>query len=84
LLDGVGKGKSKVRIPIKHRGALDGYHIDDPIKTKRKILDWYVKKDGYATVIKRLNVLTIYNKKRHPEMSQKVLRDMNYLARKHW
>lgn len=74
---------SKVRIPITHRGALEGYHVNDLVKDKRKMLDWYVKKDGYSTIIKRLNVLAIYNKNRDPKMSKKVKNDISYLQKKY-
>jgi hypothetical protein len=74
---------SRVRIPIEHPGALAKYHVDDKLKTKRAALDSYVKKDGYATIIRRLNVLSIYNKNRNPKMSEKIKRDISYLQKKH-
>ena len=75
--------RSKVRIPVTRQGALEGYYVHDPVKTKRKMLDWYVKKDGYSTVIKRLNVLAIYNKNRNPKLSKKVQNDISYLQKKY-
>jgi len=72
---------SRIRIPIEHPGALAKYHVDDKLKTKRAALDSYIKKDGYATVIRRLNVLSIYNKNRNPKMSEKIRRDISYLQK---
>lgn len=77
------KSKSKIRIPVKRPGALEGYHVDDPLKVKRKMLEWYIDKDGYSTVIKRLNVLAIYNKNRNEKMSNKIKRDIKFLQKKY-
>jgi hypothetical protein len=77
------KSKSKIRIPISRRGALEGYHVNDPLKVKRRMLESYIKKDGYSTVIKRLNVLVIYNKNRNEKLSNKVKRDIKFLQKKY-
>lgn len=77
------KSKSKVRIPVSRRGALEGYHVDDPLKVKRRMLESYIKKDGYSTVIKRLNVLVIYNKNKNEKLSNKVKRDIKFLQKKY-
>lgn len=76
------KSKTKVRIPVS-RGGLFGYHIDLPAKKRRSLLKRLMSKGvaTYSEIIKRLNVLVIYNKRRHPETSEKVKRDMEFVHR---
>ena len=77
------KKKSLVRIPITTKGGLFGYHIDMPLKQRRSLLKNILRKDlaTYSEVVKRLNVLSIYNKNRHPEISKRVIRDMRYIQK---
>jgi len=70
--------KSKVRIYVK-RGKLQGYSINDTIKSRRSILKKLLKKTPYGDIIKRLNVLAIYNKNIHPKTSEKVKSDISYI-----
>jgi len=79
------KSKSKVRIPIIHKGALGKYHVDLPEKKRRSILENLLSKGKatYSEIIKRLNVLVIYNKRRHPETSRKAKRDLDFIHRQH-
>jgi hypothetical protein len=72
--------KSKVRIYVKS-GKLEGYSINDSMKKRRSILKKLSKKSPYATIIKRLNVLAIYNKNRYPETTKKIQSDMSYLRK---
>ena len=72
--------KSKVRIYLKP-GGLKGYHIKDTMKTRRSILKKLLRKDSYSTIIKRLNVLSIYNKNRYPEISKKVKSDISFIQK---
>ena len=76
------KSKSKVRIPVT-KGKLFGYHVDNPTKSRRSLLKRLIssKRATFSEVIKRLNALSIYNKNRHPEMSRKVRRDMEYIEK---
>ena len=74
------KPKSKVRIKVS-KGKLLGYHVTDPLKMRRSILKKIVKDMPYDKLIKRLNVLSIYNKNRHPEISQKIKRDISFLRK---
>jgi hypothetical protein len=77
------KSKSKVRIPIKQKGALFGYHVDMSAKSRRSLLKRLLskRKATYSQIIKRLNVLKIYNKNRHPEISEKIKRDIDFVHR---
>jgi hypothetical protein len=72
--------RSKVRIYVKS-GKLEGYSINDSMKKRRSILKKLSKKSPYATIIKRLNVLAIYNKNRYPETTKKIQSDMSYLRK---
>jgi hypothetical protein len=72
--------KSKVRI-YTEKGGLKGYSISDTMVNRRSILEKLLRKTPYSTIIKRLNVLAIYNKNRYPETSSKIKRDMNYLQK---
>jgi hypothetical protein len=65
------------------KGALEGYHTFDSTSKRRKHLLDLIKKNHatYSEVIKRLNVLAIYNKNRAPEVSSILRRDIAYLQR---
>lgn len=75
-------GKTILNIKLK-KGGLAGYRINDPVKQKQKALDKLVNKNGYSTIVKRLNVLAIYNKNRYPNYTSKVRRDISYLQNKY-
>lgn len=78
------KSKSKrVRIPAR-KGLLMGYHVNLPLKERRKILTNNIRADlsNYSETIKRLNVLSIYNMYKHPETSKKIKRDISFLQKK--
>ena len=72
--------KSKVRIYLKP-GGLKGYRIKDTVKSRRSILKKLLQKNSYSTIIKRLNVLSIYNKNRYPEISKKVKSDISFIQK---
>ena len=77
------KSKSKVRI-ILGKGSLKGYHVKDSPLKRRRILSRMLKsrKSTYSQVIKRLNVLAIYNKNRSPKLTSKVRTDIKYIQNK--
>ena len=77
------KKKSLVRIPLTTQGGLFGYHVDMPLDARRSLLKNILRKNlaTYSEVVKRLNVLSIYNKNRHPEISKRVIRDMRYIQK---
>lgn len=72
---------SLVRIKIT-KGNLPGYTLKKSVKERRAILEELAKKDSWGTIVKRLNVLYIYNKNRYPETASKFRRDMKYIQRK--
>jgi hypothetical protein len=72
--------KSKVKI-YTEKGGLKGYSISDTMVNRRSILKKLLRKTPYSTIIKRLNVLAIYNKNRYPETSSKIKRDMSFLQK---
>jgi len=76
------KSKSKVRIPVT-KGKLFGYHVDSLARDRRSLLKSLIrsKKATFSEIIKRLNVLVIYNKRKHPETSKRVKRDLDYIER---
>ena len=77
------KKKSLVRIPITTKGGLFGYHVNMPLDARRYLLKNILRKNlaTYSEVVKRLNVLSIYNKNKHPEISKRVIRDMRYIQK---
>jgi septum formation topological specificity factor MinE len=77
------RSRSKVRIPLTEKGGLYGYHVDLSAKRRRSILRRLLskRKATYSEIVKRLNVLVIYNKRRHPETSNKIKRDIDYVHR---
>jgi hypothetical protein len=74
------KSKSKVRIPVT-KGKLEDYSLSDTMEHRRKILRKLAKRDTWEEIVKRLNVLYIYNKNRYPENAMKFKRDMKYIQR---
>lgn len=74
-------GKTKVKIPVTTKGGLFGYNVGLPEKNRRSLLKFLLSGKGvsYSKIIKRLNVLSIYNKRLHPESTRKVKRDMDFL-----
>lgn len=75
------KSKSKVRIHIE-KGALPGYTLSIKRSDRRNILNTLVKKFGWSNIVKKLNVLYIYNMNRYPVNAAKYRRDMYYIQKK--
>lgn len=76
----------KGRTPKRKRwfepiGKLDGWGIDKSDTERHKILDKVVKRDGYATTIRRLNALKNVSTNRKTDRT--TTEDMNYLRRKY-
>jgi hypothetical protein len=75
--------KRKVKIPSTP-GGLHGWHADKSAQSRRRILDRLVKKDGYATVVRRLNLLRIWNKNKKQDAAYKAATaDWQYLQKKY-
>ena len=69
-----------VHISVK-KGKLPGYHILDPKKTRRIVLNKIVKKDTLGKVIKRVNALYVFNKNNYPNLAKKFKKDVLYLQK---
>jgi len=63
------------------KGHLYGWKKDSSDSTRHKILDIAVKKDGYATIVRRLNQLRNVTKDRSTKSIAG--KDMKYLKDKH-
>ncbi len=72
--------KSKIRLHVE-KGSLPGYFLADKQMNRRKILTKIAKRDSWETIVKRLNVLYIYNKNHHPDIAAKFRRDMKYIQK---
>ena len=78
------RSSSPKRSPIRikaQKGGLHGYSLKLTLKQRRSILDRLVKVYGYSNIIKKLNLLYVYNKNNHPENALKFRRDMLYVQR---
>ena len=67
------------------KGTLSqfGYSSFDTITNRRKALGKAVRKLGYGTVVKKVNVVAILNKNRNPTVSRKMNADKNWLVKKY-
>jgi hypothetical protein len=73
--------KKVVRIPVK-KGGLRGYTLKLGLVDRRKKLDQLVRIYGWGNIVKKLNVLYIYNKNNYPSNALKFRRDMKYIQKK--
>lgn len=77
------KSSSTVKLQLTP-GSLCGYRVNDPAKDRRGILMRIID-TGFATyteVMRRLNVLAIFNKNKNPAMTEKIRKDMDFLRRR--
>ena len=63
------------------KGLLHGYTLKNSLISRREILKNLTKSVSINTIIKRLNVLYIFNKNKHPENAKKFRNDMKFLQR---
>jgi hypothetical protein len=78
------KSRSKTRtIAVLKPGMLTsfGYHIDLPMKERHTALKKAYKAYGYSKLIKRLNILVVYNKYKHPEIASIAHKDMEFIQK---
>lgn len=70
-----------VRIKLKSVGSLTrfGYRAKESAAARRAALKKAAKANGYNEVVRRLNVLYIYNKNRRPELAAKYRLDMAWV-----
>lgn len=73
------------RVHIRHPGDLTGlgYHPDRAASTRRRALRRAVKEFGYASVIRKLNVIRNFTKRSQPGNSDTYAADMHFLQRAH-
>lgn len=74
------KSKSKT-ISVLKPGMLTsyGYHIDLPVKERQDALTKAYKAYGLSKLIKRLNILGVYNKYKNPKITETVNKDMEFI-----
>jgi hypothetical protein len=70
----------KLNIKLE-KGGLSGYSLKDSLVERRKVLKKLVKVYDYSGVIKRLNVLYIFNRNNHQTTANKFHRDMVYIKK---
>ena len=73
----------KVRIKLKSIGSLTkfGYGASKAAATRRAALLKAAKANGFTEVVRRLNVLYVYNKNAHPALAAKYKQDMHWLQK---
>lgn len=75
---------SKVRIRLQHPGLLGAYGYEDvkakTVAQRRAALRRAAKDLGWTAVVRRLNVLYIYNKVRHPATAALFREDREYAS----
>jgi hypothetical protein len=76
------KRSKVIKTPLK-KGALTkhGYSTKSPAKTRHTALRKAVKASTAGTVIKRLNVLQVYNKNRSPKVAKIARSDMAFVRK---
>lgn len=77
------KTAPRVRIKLKSVGSLTkfGYGADKAAATRRAALLKAAKANGFSEVVRRLNVLYVWNKNKHPALAAKYKQDMHWLQK---
>jgi hypothetical protein len=85
--------KPKTIIPAPRKGGLYGYTTKLSITDRRTVLVAAVKKcakeenlserEARNKIVKRLNVISIYNKDKNPKLSKMFREDMEYIQKKY-
>ena len=75
------RGKGKKIFKDLRVGSLTkhGYNLSKKSSSRRTSLKKAVKEYGTSSVIKKLNVLNLYNKRKSPEIVKKVQGDMKFV-----
>lgn len=71
-----------VRIKLNPDHHLQGYSSKDSIRTRHAALRHLIDTYGYVKLIRRLNVLYIYNKHRYPNTARVFREDMQYVQKR--
>jgi len=82
-----GKTAEKDKIlPKPTSGGLSKYGYKDirnlSAEQRHKALEKGVKKESYATIVRRLNLISNYNKNTTPSLHKIMRRDLNWMKRK--
>ena len=72
------RSKSPVKIHLE-KNALPGYTLLSTQKLRRSLLSKLANEQGWGTVVKKLNVLRLFNKNRYPEKAAKYHKDMRFV-----
>lgn len=74
----------RVRIKLKSVGSLTkfGYAANKAAATRRAALLKAAKANGFSEVVRRLNVLYVWNKNKHPALAAKYKQDMHWLQKR--
>jgi hypothetical protein len=77
------RSRSKVRIPVRKEDFLKryGYGAYRPESVRHSALTKAVKAYGASSVVKKLNVLAIYNKNNQPQLSKLFAADRDWVSR---
>jgi hypothetical protein len=73
-----------VRIPVRKENFLTryGYGVHHAERTRHSALSKAVNAYGASSVVKKLNVLAIFNKNRFPGLSKKFTQDRDWVSNK--
>ena len=72
-------GNTVVRIKLNPDHSIEGYHAKDREEVRHRALRRAIKDRGHVKLIRRLNVLYIYNKHRFPRTAATFRGDMRYV-----
>lgn len=77
------RSRSKVRIPVRKSGELTayGYDVHTSAALRRAALTKAVKKYGALSVFRKINVLYIFNYRRHPDLAKKFKSDRDWIGK---
>lgn len=73
------KGKGPKILPKPQKNALEGYSTKQPSKSRRDKLKRLVKKKGYSTIVRDLNLRANFNKRTAPDANKILREDMKFL-----
>lgn len=80
------QSRSPVRIKLNKKDQLTGYQLSDFAYMRQGMLGQLIRHNDipYATVIRRLNALAIFNKNKNPEYVKRIRNDIKYLQKTHY
>jgi len=75
--------KSRKNKIVLRKGALPRYRLTNSAVSRRKALHSAVKRDGYVTVMRRVNIISVFLRNRSPALSKKAESDKKWLMREY-